>query len=53
MRRRLERRKAVSILHSAADQVAVQVREKARKVRTTMEQTERPEGSGPGGPRSN
>jgi len=39
MRRRLERRKAVSILHSAADQVATQVKEKARKVRTTMEET--------------
>ena len=39
MRRRLERRKAVSVLHSAADQVAAQVREKARKVTTTMEQT--------------
>lgn len=39
MRRRLERRKAVSVLHSAADQVAAQVKEKARKVRTTMEQT--------------
>jgi outer membrane protein len=37
-RRRLERRKAVSILHSAADQVAVQVKEKARKARTTLEQ---------------
>jgi outer membrane protein len=39
MRRRLERRKAVSVLQSAADQVAAQVREKARKVTTTMEQT--------------
>ncbi len=39
MRRRLERRKAVSVLHSAADQVAAQVREKARKVETTMEET--------------
>ena len=38
MRRRLERRKAVSVLHSAADQVAVQVKEKARKTRTTLEQ---------------
>ena len=38
MRRRLERRKAVSILHSAADQVAVQVKEKARKTQTTLEQ---------------
>jgi outer membrane protein TolC len=38
MRRRLERRKAISILHSAADQVAVQVKEKARKARTTLEQ---------------
>ena len=38
MRRRLERRKAVSILHTAADQVAVQVKEKARKSQTTLEQ---------------
>jgi len=39
MRRHLERRKAVSVLHSAADQVAAQVKEKSRKVRTTMEET--------------
>jgi outer membrane protein len=39
MRRQLERRKAVSFLHNAADQVAVQVKEKARKVKTTMEET--------------
>ena len=39
MRRRLERSKAVSSLHSAADQVAVPVKEKARRVRTTMEET--------------
>jgi outer membrane protein len=38
MRRRLERRKAVSVLHNAADQVAVQVKEKARKTQTTLEQ---------------
>jgi outer membrane protein len=38
MRRRLERRKAVSILQSAADQVAVQVKEKARKTQTTLVQ---------------
>jgi outer membrane protein len=38
MRRRIERRKAVAVLHSAADQVAVQVKEKARKARTTLEQ---------------
>ncbi len=38
VRRRLERRKAVSVLHSAADQVAVQVKEKARKSQTTLEQ---------------
>jgi outer membrane protein TolC len=37
-RRRLERRKAVSILQSAADQIAVQVKERARKVQTTFEQ---------------
>ena len=37
-RRRLERRKAVSILHSAADQVAAQVKERARKTQTTWEQ---------------
>jgi len=38
LRRRLERRKAVSTLHSAADQVAVQVKEKARKAQTTLAQ---------------
>jgi len=38
MRRRLERRKAVSVLHNAADQIAVQVKEKARKTQTTLEQ---------------
>ena len=38
MKRRLERRKATSVLHSAADQVAVQVKEKARKTQTTLEQ---------------
>ncbi|OHB67299.1 MAG: hypothetical protein A2Y77_11955 [Planctomycetes bacterium RBG_13_62_9] len=37
-RRRLERRKAVSMLHNAADQVAAQVKEKARKVHTTLTQ---------------
>jgi outer membrane protein len=39
VRRQLERRKAVSFLHSAADQVAAQVNEKARKVTTAMEET--------------
>jgi outer membrane protein len=39
MRRQLERRKAVSFLHNAADQIAAQVKEKARKVKTTMEET--------------
>jgi outer membrane protein TolC len=39
MRRQLERRKAVSFLHNAADQVAEQVKERARKVKTTMEET--------------
>jgi outer membrane protein TolC len=38
MRRHWEQRKAVSILHSAADQVAVQVKERARKVHTTLQQ---------------
>jgi outer membrane protein len=38
MRRRLERRKAVSILHNTADQVAVDVKEKARAARTKLEQ---------------
>ena len=36
MRRQLEQRKAVSVLHSAADQVAIQVKEKARKAQTTL-----------------
>jgi len=34
IRRRLERRRAVSVLHNTADQVAVGVKEKARKART-------------------
>ena len=38
MRRRMERRKAVAILHSAADQIAVRVKERARKAQTTLEQ---------------
>jgi outer membrane protein len=38
MRRRMERRKAVAILHSAADQIAIQVKGKARKAQTTLEQ---------------
>jgi outer membrane protein TolC len=38
MRRQLEQRKAVSVLHSAADQVAIQVKEKARKAHTTLQQ---------------
>jgi outer membrane protein len=38
MRRRMELRKAVAILHNAADQIAVQVKEKARKTRTTLQQ---------------
>ncbi len=37
-RRRLERRKAVSILQNAADRVAVQVKEKARKARTRLDE---------------
>jgi outer membrane protein TolC len=37
-RRRLERRKAVSILQNAADQIAVRVKEKARKARTRLEE---------------
>jgi len=37
-RRRLERRRAVAVLHTAADQVAVQVKERTRQVRTTWEQ---------------
>jgi outer membrane protein len=34
LRRQWERRKATSVLHNTADQVAVQVREKARKIQT-------------------
>jgi outer membrane protein len=40
MRRRLERRKAVSTLHSTADEVAVSVKENVRRVRTNLEQIE-------------
>jgi len=36
MRRKLERRKAVSTLHSTADQVAVDVKENFRRVRTSL-----------------
>ncbi len=36
LRRQWERRKATSVLHNTADQVAVQVREKARKVQTNF-----------------
>jgi outer membrane protein len=38
MRRRMELHKAISVLHSAADQVAVQVKERGRKAQTTLEQ---------------
>lgn len=38
MRRRMEQRKAVAILHSAADQIAIRVKEKARKAQTTLAQ---------------
>jgi outer membrane protein len=38
IRRRMELRKAVAMLHNAADQIAVQVKEKARKTRTTLQQ---------------
>jgi outer membrane protein len=38
MRRRLERRKALSVLHNIADQAAVDVKEKAREARTKLEQ---------------
>lgn len=38
LRRQWERRKATSVLHNTADQVAVQVREKARKATTSFEQ---------------
>jgi outer membrane protein len=36
LRRHWERRKATSILHNTADRVAIQVREKARKVQTSF-----------------
>jgi outer membrane protein TolC len=36
MRRRLEQRKAVSTLHSAADEVAIAVKESIRRVRTSL-----------------
>ncbi len=38
LRRQWERRKATSILHNTADQVAVQVRETARGVRTNLDE---------------
>ena len=38
LRRQWERRKATATLHNTADQVAVEVREKARKVRTSFEE---------------
>ncbi len=38
MRRRLKRRKAVSTLHSTADQVAISVKESVRRVRTNFEE---------------
>ncbi|MBN1506148.1 MAG: TolC family protein [Sedimentisphaerales bacterium] len=38
LRRQWERRKATAVYHNAADQVAVQVREKARRVQTSFEQ---------------
>ena len=38
LRRQWERRKATSILHNTADQVAVQVRERARRVRTSFDE---------------
>ena len=38
LRRQWERRKATSILHNTADQVAVQVRERARKVQTNFDE---------------
>ena len=38
MRRRFERRKAVSTLHSTADEVALTVNESIRRVRTSMEE---------------
>jgi outer membrane protein TolC len=36
LKRRLERRKAISVLHNVADQVAVQVKERIRKVTTNL-----------------
>jgi hypothetical protein len=36
MKRRLERRKATAVLHNVADQVAVQVKERLRKVETNL-----------------
>ncbi len=38
LRRQWERRKATSILHNTADQVAVQVRERARRVQTSFDE---------------
>lgn len=38
MRRRLERRKAVSVLHSEADEVALTVKESIRRVRTNVQE---------------
>ena len=38
LRRRLERRKAVATLHNTADQTAVEVKERMRRVRTSYEQ---------------
>lgn len=38
VKRRLERRKAVSVLQNVADQVAVQVKERIRKVQTNLEE---------------
>lgn len=38
MRRKLERRKAVSTLHSTADEVAISVKESVRRVRTSIEE---------------
>lgn len=38
MRRKLERRKAVSTLHSTADEVALSVKESVRRVRTSIEE---------------
>jgi hypothetical protein len=38
MKRRLERRKTISVLHNVADRVAVQVKERIRKVRTNLEE---------------